>query len=370
MLVSKICNLFSIIKVGYFLAGFLLLTVAVVSSLAENNTAQTKTPAPTTAVTTLKPVDSCPSVTELNNVGCLCYPETHYLICDGSSNTLTFTQEYSLKTLVIRNSPNLPFWSEHISEKNHFIVESLIVLQSNENVKMNENFNDLLRLPTKAIKIVTDGRIKTLDLMYMRSDLTSVSVTGVQKLAHGAFTNFNFGDENTLVNLRLRSVGFVPVIENLVLNKLPLKVLEITGSDLKGIVSVVPSKCLPEDEPVVIDLRNNPALTGLSFADLFQNKSTCHYHIDLSDNPNLNPRILVDNFPILQEHGANMFIRIAGVDLVCDCPLINLYKEKLRNNIHSVQCKGEKKKYLDVVASDSDKDKECNPPTTKKPNSS
>lgn len=354
----------------YLLASFLLLTVAVVSTLAANTTVPTKTPAPAPTTPTLKPEDSCPSDTELNNVGCLCYPETKYLICDGTSNTLTFSQKYSLKTLVIRDSPNLPFWSEHMSQSNHFTVESLIVLQSTKNVTINENFNDLLRLPTKAIKIVTDGKIKTLDLMYMRSDLTSVSVTGVQKLSHGAFTNFNFGDESTLENLRLRLVGFVPVIENLVLNKLPLKVLEITGSDLKGIVSVVPSKCKPEDEPVVIDLRNNPALTGLSFADLFQNKSSCHYHIDLSDNSNLNPNILVDNFPILQEHGANMFIRIAGVDLVCDCPLINLYKDKLRNNIHSVQCKGEKKKYLDVVASDSDKDKECNPPTTKKPNSS
>lgn len=316
------------------------MTVAAVSIFAESTKPTTPTAAPTTPHLTTKPVETCPSASELEKVGCLCYKDEQYLICDGSKGTLSFEKKYALKTLVIRNSPNLPFWSEHITQSDDLTVESLIVLQGNKDVIVNENFNDLLQLPSKTIKIVTDGQIKTLDLSRMRNDLTAVSVTGVPKLVHGAFSSFNFGEESILESLRLRNVSFEPVLENFVLNGLPLKVVEVTNSNLKGSVSVVPSQCPPEDERIVIDLRNNPGLTGFGFADLFQKEtlSACHYHIDLSDNPNLDSKILNKNVDTLKAHGDHMFIHLAGKELDCSCDLYKLYNSTLRNKIHSVKC--------------------------------
>ncbi|KAH9409272.1 hypothetical protein TYRP_010275, partial [Tyrophagus putrescentiae] len=250
----------------------------------------------------------CPTDAELKKVGCLCYSESQYLICDGSSGFFDFKQRYIFKTVVIRNSPKLPFWSEHITKKDDFVVESLIILQGNDDVEVAENFEELLQMPTKSFKIVTNGQIKRLNLYNIQSNLTSISVTGVPQLAHKGFSAFNFGEESTLEHLQLRSVIFDPVIETFVLSGLPLKMLEITKSNLKGLVSVVPSKCPPENERIVIDLRSNTEMTGFEFSSLFKttfDSKTCHYHIDLSDNPKLNTNILINNIPTLKDHGAN-----------------------------------------------------------------
>lgn len=324
-----------------------LFTVAAFAAAAADtpkptaNTTASK-PAPTTLAPTLttKTLGACPTDDELKNVGCLCYTEPMYLVCNGSSNTLTFNNRYAFQTLVIRNSPNLPFWSEHITGDDDFTVESLVILQSNADVVVTDNFNDLLRLPSKAIKIVTSGQIKMLDISHMRKTLTSISVSGVPKLVHGYFA---FGEETTLTHLQFRSVAFEPVLEDLFLSGLPLSVLEISNSNLKGIVSFVPTKCPPEDERIVIDLRGNPELTELNFGNLFKatkaNPSLCHFHIDLSYNSGLDVDILNKNVAVLEAHGKNMFIHLAGVQLNCSCDFIKLYKDKLNNNIHSVTCK-------------------------------
>lgn len=344
-----------------FLIAVAIKTKEVAPEAADESTTAKTTPGPVT-----KTLAICPTDAELTKVGCLCYSESQYLICDGSSGFFDFKQRYIFKTVVIRNSPKLPFWSEHITKKDDFVVESLIILQGNDDVEVAENFEELLQMPTKSFKIVTNGQIKRLNLYKIQSNLTSISVTGVPQLAHRGFSPFNFGEESTLEHLQLRSVIFDPVIETFVLSGLPLKMLEITKSNLKGLVSVVPSKCPPENERIVIDLRSNTEMTGFEFSSLFKttfDSKTCHYHIDLSDNPKLNTNILINNIPTLKDHGANMFIRIAGVDLECNCDLINLYKDKLKNNIHSVQCKGNG--FLDEIANDLEKIKKfCAPPTT------
>ena len=142
----------------------------------------------------------CPSNDELIKVGCLCFPDEKYLVCDGSSKYFDFKERYSFDTLVIRNSPKLPFWGEHM-KNDDFTVKSLIVLQSNPNVEVANNFDELLKLPSEAIKIVSSGQISPLHLSNMPQNLVSISVTGVPKLFHNNFNDFNLGEKSKLKHL-------------------------------------------------------------------------------------------------------------------------------------------------------------------------
>src|SRR5699024_3892123 len=87
------------------------------------------------------PPSICPSAQELASANYLCFDEEHHLICDGNSAAFKLQSQYNFETLVIRNSPKLPFWGEQIS-LDHFKVNSLVI-QQNSKPEIVDNLEEL-----------------------------------------------------------------------------------------------------------------------------------------------------------------------------------------------------------------------------------
>jgi len=219
---------------------------------------------------------------------------------------------FQLKSLIIKNSPELPNWNEHMRRLPN--VDSLVVLQ-NEKVSLTSNINNLLRVARRELKIVSNGQIESLDLSYLDSNLTSISINQIASVNYARYHNqLLFNELHKLERLQFTKVRFVPPIVDPFFYGLPLVQIKIIGSFLMGIFSYVPVQCPPNSQQIEIDIRNN-SLTNFNFAALFPNeRPDCLYRLELDGNP-FDANLLLDQIDILQSKYSNLHLNMGGMEL-------------------------------------------------------
>ena len=356
----------------------------------------------------------CPSQAELNAANCRCYPTTNdsnisrYMICDNVTSAIFTTTEnnnnkmnenndlpYRFKTLVIRNSPKLPFWNEHSTRiDSGFMVDKLILLMMMHNdsgldvdkEQYIENLNELLRLPMEGVKILTIDHYNNqvtkkiielniiINLEYLSKSVSFISINNPNAIVKydddidsDGFSDF-LEDRLKLRHIQFRNVQFDPPIKNFLLQTLPsLKYIEFTNTNLIGTFSFVPANTITstttKNNKIFIKLIDNKNLTYFNFGLLFSenyslNKSNQNniYHIELRNNPMMRSDLLTSQLSVLEKNVGKLNLKLTSSSSLsvsnnnsnnqttiiqqfdCNCELFNLFKNKLHIYIHGLKC--------------------------------
>src|SRR5699024_2862805 len=129
--------------------------------------------------------------------------------------------------------------------------------------------------------------------------LEAVSLNGVGTLFHESGNDL-LSDFHHLQRLHLVNLQFSPPIQDLLLQALPLRVIQIKQTNLGGKFAFVPTSCPDENsDKIILDLRDNH-LKSISLDALFPaGTPTCAYHIELAGNP-WNADLLTSQIEVLE----------------------------------------------------------------------
>lgn len=292
---------------------------------------------------------------------CICYASSKYLVCDKITEnwlkSFKLTKVYAFNTLVITNSPNLPFWSEHFSGKADGTLElgitfkSLIFSLEVDPIFTKDALEELISLASEKIEIKLSPKTSLdkqleIDFTKFKDSLTSISLSNVK------LKNFPDAIAPTVIkkveNLFLDKVTFEKEKPITIDKPNALTRIEINNSpSLKGSFKYVPGDCKAEQQIEII-LKNNKKQNDFDTSEMFKNDK-CKYYVDLTGST-LKNNFLTENAPKFiagKVKPANLFIIFRDVALTCDYCVQQWYKSR-EPYVHSIKC-SDKKLFVDEL---------------------
>lgn len=280
-----------------------------------------------------------------NLVNCTCYEPTGYMEChDLNADWAKKFQpkanyKYTLDTLVIKHSPNLPQILEHFDNSNSFTAKTVIYTLDGELDTAPGNFNALVQIAQEALEIIHTGTSTTkieIDAQLLNTKLTSLSLRNVKV---NKLDKLKPKEMEVLSNLKLYKVTTDGDVKNVIITLPKLTRIEITDCDeFKGKFQFIPSKKCNPNQQIELILQNNKGLTDFDMTKMFA--TDCKYYVDLSGSENLKKTFLIDNKNLFKNSvktPGQLYIILRDIKFDCDQCVYDWYFP-LKQYVHSVKC--------------------------------
>lgn len=291
------------------------------------------------------------------NPKCKCSKPLLVINCTGITQEwiTNFEPEklYSIDTLIIENSPDLPFIADKFhnkpGKKTGVMARKVIFTLNSKGDFIKHVMDSLLHVASEEIIIKSTDNNNPMIIHNpgFPSDIKSIVLENVKITDSKGKIIENL---KSLKTLQLKKVSFDKVEEKVVFEG-PTRV-EITDSVnfAKTLQYIPPNQCL-ENQEIVLNFQNNVELEELDMSSMFDDKK-CKYYIDLSGSK-LNPDFLNSKKEVFKKVTIKGQIFLIMRDIVsplnCDGCFHKFYKS-MAKYVHSVYCKGKTiTKYIDQL---------------------
>lgn len=302
------------------------------------------------------PVTTCPPDTVLGKTDpkCTCKTSPTIITCTGINKewlkNFEPTQLYEIDTLIINDSPGLPFFQDKFHNKEGLttgIKVKTVIFNIAKSATIQPHIMDsLLAVASEAIQIKsTNNAMLVIETPQFPETLRTLSLENVKITKSDGKM---FEKLNSLETFQLKHVSFEKIAEKIII-KNAIRV-DITDSEklTKSLQYIPKSPCTGNE--IVLNLQNNKELKSLDMSSMFG--AMCKYYVDLSKS-GLDENFLINNEKFLLANVktiGQIFLILRDTPVFnCDECVRRWYKI-MPDYVHSVSCKSKDPnhpKYID-----------------------
>lgn len=277
---------------------------------------------------------TCGQHNESFGPNCVCYNTTNMLVCTNLNQTLTLQNAYHFDKLIAKNSKVALFSATTLDN----LTIGELVIEQREKVE-SDDYVKLISVTQKKLDFKSDF---TLVVNLVEANFTWMQSIVFEKLA--LLTNLSAVELVEAPHLKHCALKHIVSVESsiqdgvLSFDNATLDYLELSNttfddqSEKNLVISMSPASC-PNN--TIINLRNLDQLSIFNFTNLASN---CTYHLDTSQDQNLQKDMLTTQVHFLQTLNTSQLFWVSRQTILdCDCSVYKWYQDR-KSFIHGVVC--------------------------------